>query len=755
MIGGNVTSGMYYQTEILTEKQKSNEEYLVNMIDLAIAELVIEKDHLRKAYNYYQGKRDADQFRYLEENFDIGNPTSIEFIPLIRRHVDALIGEHLQNKVKPKITCKDSDTISNIATQKTGAINDAEINALKAQLHANVMHVFQHEEDKAVKAPPADHATEFALEQLKANVSKNFISTYEIAAQDIVMHLTQSKKVDLYHKLKLLFLDILVAGQCYYKVEVIHKGETPKIEVLNPFDVFFDKNPNAPYVKTSPRVVNRKWMYRDQILAKYGEFLGKDDIDYLSTIQPAYLNNDFFYIRADSGALVSNGSSALSTTLPYMDGRGYSYTLVPVYEVEWLSANKTKDEATGKTIYRTDRYAGVRIGQDIYVNMGIVDDVTRSVEEPNECYNSINGMFYSDRNGDPYSLVLATANLQDKYDILHFHRDNLIANSGVKGDWVDYANLPTFLGNTPMERLMKFKAYGKQGMKLINTAQEGRGANHNTVFAGFDDTVSGQSIQAIQLAIQQTEDICSAITGVFRERLGAIEQQDAVTNVDVGIKQSAIITKQYYQVMDNITTELLLDALNACKESYKEGMVGSIILGDGMQKIFTVDPQHFSFTDYDVNIANSGDIIRDMQKIDQLTLELIKSGQADIDIIFETIGTESLTEMKQQILAAFAKKKQEVGQIQQMQQQMQQLEQQLKQAQQQGQQLSSENQTLKNKAGQLEEKAIDYDYDVRKQANANTKDYNDNRITVEQAKVELEKLQLFDDNSRNDKVKGE
>jgi len=745
--------GLYYQTDFLSEKEKDSKDYLVNCIDLAIAELVIEKDHLRKAYNYYQGTRDADQFRYLEENFNIGTPTSVEFIPLIRRHVDALVGEHLQNKIKPKITCKDKSTIGKIVNERRDAVNDAEINALREQLHSHINYVFQHEDDKKIAQPPVDEASESALKELKANVNRNFISSYEIAAQDVLTHLTQSKRVDLFHKRKLLFLDLLIAGQCYYKVETIHKGETPHIEVLNPFDVFFDKNPNAPYIKTSPRVVHRRWMYRDQILAKYGEFLTADDLKDLSTIQPAYLNNDFFYIRSDSGSLVSNGSSALSDTLPYMDGRGYSYTLIPVYEVEWLSANKEKKD--GKTVYRTDRYSGVRIGQDIYVNMGKDDNITRSVENPYECFNTINGMFYSDRNGKPYSLVLATANLQDKYDILHFHRDNLIANSGVKGDWVDFANLPTFLGNTPAERLLKFKAYKKQGLAPVNTAQEGRGANYNTIFAGFDDTVSGQSIQAIQLAIQQTEEICSSITGVFRERLGAIEQQDAVTNVDVGIKQSAIITKQYYQVMDNVTTELLVDALNACKDSYADGMVGSIILGDGQQKVFTIKPKHFSFTDYDINIADSGDVIRDMQKIDELTVELLKTGQADIDIIFETIGVESLTEMKQQVLQAFSKKKQEGGQMQQMQQQFMQLQQALQQAQQDNQKLQSENNSLKQKAGQIEEKAVDYDYDIRKEANKNTRDFNLAKIDQEKARVELEKLQLFDDNSRNDKIRND
>jgi hypothetical protein len=77
------------------------------------------------------------------------------------------------------------------------------------------------------------------------------------------------------------------------------------------------------------------------------------------------------------------------------------------------------------------------------------------MDDKNKCCLSINGIFYADRNGDPYSLILKTANLQDKNDILHFYRDNLIAESGSVGDWLDVSHLPTFLGKDVTERLMK------------------------------------------------------------------------------------------------------------------------------------------------------------------------------------------------------------------------------------------------------------------------------------------------------------
>ena len=91
---------------------------LIEKTDKAITELVYAKYDLQKAYNYYNGIRDADQFRYLEEVYGTNTPTTLHFTPLIKKHVDALIGEYLGTPIIPKIFCKDSETISNIDREK-------------------------------------------------------------------------------------------------------------------------------------------------------------------------------------------------------------------------------------------------------------------------------------------------------------------------------------------------------------------------------------------------------------------------------------------------------------------------------------------------------------------------------------------------------------------------------------------------------------------------------------------------------------
>jgi hypothetical protein len=221
----------------------------------------------------------------------------------------------------------------------------------------------------------------------------------------------------------------------------------------------------------------------------------------------------------------------------------------------------------------------------------------------------------------------------------------------------------------------------------------------NTAFNGFDDTIKVQTIQAIDLAIQRIEDTTSTITGVFRERLGGVEQRDAVSNVQTGVKQSSYITKQYYQLMDLMTREILIDLLNISKIVYKNGISGTLVLGDNLNKTFTALPEHYSFSDFDVHIVDSSEFKVEQETIKALATEFTKSGITDPEIILEMVTAKGLTKMKADVLAAITKKKQESNQLGQLDQQVKQLDQQLKQT-------TAEAQKLEQKVKSLDEQKI-------------------------------------------------
>lgn len=744
----------YTTAGVLSEKEKSSEDYLKNCVDRAISELVFDKDYLRKAYNYYNCTRDKEQFLFLEENYGIGSPTSIEFIPLVKRHVDALVGELIQSKLKPKVTCKDSETLSKIEREKQKAIYKAELDRIKQQLVTNIQSIFGQTPTQPGQPPqqPQDKASEEELAKLKVETERDFVSEFEISAQNMIEFFIQSKEIDLNAKRELLFKDILIGGQAFYRTLVKNGSPVPNVDVLNPFDVFPEVNLNTPYTNKSRRVVYVKYMSKEEIINEFGGDMNKEDLDLLKGVNLEAQSHNVYYIRAESGGIISNVETTMPGVYPYYNDPLYGNNRYPVYYCEWLENNKVESEE-GKTYYRTDRYKGARIGSEIYLGLGKDENVVRSMEDPYNCTLSINGIQLLTRSNRPFSMVLATANLQDKYDILHWYRDTLIANSGVKGDWLDVSLVPTFLGDSPEERLLKWSAYKKSGKALFNSAQEGRGTPLNTTFAGFDDTVTGNSIQAIQLAIQQTEDICSAITGVFREKLGDIEQRDAVTNIQTGIKNSAVITKQYFNTLDGLVKHMLTDMLNLCKISIKGSFKGSLVLGSRLTKIFTVIPEHISFTDYDIHIGDSNEIAKDIETIKQMTMELMKGGLVSPELLFDTITTESLTEFKEAGLHSLKKVKEEQGAMSQLQQQVAQYEQQIKEAQQQIQQLSQQAQKVSQDDMKLKQDELKMKTEQGATKLKQEKEYKDREITLKEKQVQAEVLQLADDNGKNNEIK--
>ena len=318
---------------------------------------------------------------------------------------------------------------------------------------------------------------------------------------------------------------------------------------------------------------------------------------------------------------------------------------------------------------------------------------------------------------------------------------------------MDISMLPTALGVDLPERIQKWIAYKKAGLAMIDSSQEGRGFNNNTFMSGFDDTIKVQTIQAIELAIERTENTCSSITGVFRERLNGIQQHDAVSNVKVGIKNSFTVTKQYYQQMDILTTELLIDCLNVAKTVYKKGLKGTLILGDKGVKIFTALPEYFTVSDFDIHIASSTNVIQEMELIKQLIPEFIKAGNIDPSVVVEALTSRSLTEMKVNVLKSLRTQKEEGNMMGQLQQQVEQLTQQLQQAQSQLQQAQGKIESLNEAKLQLEKAKIDSDAQINWYKAKTDKKFKEGSIENDNKRVELEVAQMYDRNPNNNEVK--
>lgn len=717
---------------------------LIDKTDKAITELVHSKYDLQKAYNYYNGIRDADQFRYLEEVYGTNTPTTLHFTPLIKKHIDALIGEYLGTPIIPKIFCKDSTTINNIDREKQLKIANSLYSYLENHLKNSLLKFI---DGKNIN----DGLVEQQLKRIVDDINNTFTSEYEIAAQDVIEYIMQSRDTDIMTVLRDLLLDLLITGYAFYRVEPTIGNNNIKIRALSPLNTFIDRNFESPYVKNSYRAVIRNWMTKSQILNKYGKDMTASDRKLLDEKWESVYDNALYYVRMNNcnGSTTMGIQAGIEVTPGYPDTtNGLLKELIPVYEVEWLEVDKD---------FVMQRYTTIRIGEEIYILKGKDDTVMRSRSNPSYCSLSINGIYFLNRGLKPYSMVLACAHLQDQYDLLNFYRDNLIASSGTVGDWIDISLIPDKLGVTLPEKLVKWQTLKKQGIGVLDSSQEGRLASGqaplNTIFNGYDNTVKAQAVQAIQLAIDAVEQTTSSITGVFRERLNGIQQKDAVTNVQIGQNNSYIITKQYYHQMDLVVNEMLLDCLNEAKVVFKNGLTGTLILGDKYQKTFTALPEYFTLTDYDVRIVTSSDIVKDLEQVKSIIPEFVKSGGLPPDIILEAVTSKSIPDLKYKVKKAMQVQKDENNQMQQLTQQVQQLQEQLKQASGELQKAQSKVEQLNQAKVQLEQQDMEMKYKLEWYKANTDRDYKEAAAEEQKRRTTVELQQLNDGNPYNDKIR--
>ena len=734
-------------------KTVMNKEHEIELINSCINDLVYEKTQLKKAYNYYHCVRDAEQFKHIEENYGIGTPTSVGFTPLIKKHIDVLVGEYLELDPDLQVSCKDDKTVSDIMRDKQLKVHQAAFEFFKQRLQNAIIQVFQEGQ-----MPSNDPFFEQELERIKKATENSYVSEYEKAAQNILNYIKHSRDIDLKNKMRELLTDLLIGGICYYRTKPSGSKEGLKLEVLNPIDTFVERNHNEFYLNRSTRAVIRRWLTREQIKAEFNDELSPEAKKKLDNNRTKGIDNtNAIYVRVKSGMEPMPACGPTPGLLgglevsPLRDVKDNYYrvnnNLICVYECEWIEYDEKED--------RLVRHEGVKIGDEIYIPRGESEYIVRSATNPKDCTLSINGLFFSDKNGDPFSIVLNTMDLQDKYDLTIYYRDSLIASSGSLGDWLDAAHLPTFLGEEMPERAQKWLAYKKQGIAWYDSSQEGT-QMINTTFNGYDDTIKAQAIQAFQMVLESIEQQACSITGVFQEKLGGIQQRDAVSNVKVGIRQSTLLTKQYFSAMDLIYKEVNYDLLNLAKIVFKNGITGTLINGTRLNQIFTALPKYYTMTDFDIHIQDSTETFQDKESLKATSVELIKSGQVDPTMIFNIMTAKNVGELKEYIEDAVQSKKQENDMVSQLQQQLQQMQQQAQQLQQQLQQVTQQNEKLqkeldKNSSDkmQLEQQRVEIE---RKKAD-DTKNYNDRIAAIKEREIDIEYMQLNDGNPYNDKIK--
>ena len=345
-------------SDLVPEKDKLKPEYLIGNIKYNIGSLVRSKPDLRLAYNYYHGIRNKEEFEYLTDNYGLGTSCELEFIPLMRKYIQVLKGQFVNNPLKYHVTSTDAKTIEDTFQIKQYAILEEVMSRATKQLKENIDYIKKSREGLKVN-PPKSLLEQAELQKLQDYYDTHWVSHYEISAQHVLDYLLSSASLDFRTKMESLFEDLLVSGTGIYRGKLDFIGEDPDLEIINPLHFFYNKNTNDPYISQCTRVVHRFYKTPEELVNMFGDELSKEEIERLYNYKSNYGTDLYLQpFRYD----IENITGFNHTYNDYYSDNTSS--IIECYYTEWLANNivESDDEDFEFQALQGQRY-GDKVGK--------------------------------------------------------------------------------------------------------------------------------------------------------------------------------------------------------------------------------------------------------------------------------------------------------------------------------------------------------------------------------------------------------
>jgi hypothetical protein len=317
-------------------------------------------------------------------------------------------------------------------------------------------------------------------------------------------------------------------------------------------------------------------------------------------------------------------------------------------------------------------WEGTRIGNKIFCRMGPVKNQRRSLNNPSLCKLPVNGIKYSEINSDNISLVNLGVPYQINYNIYKYRLEVAIAKSK---DIIAQFDINMIPKKWDMDKFMYYidaigiawVDYNKEGMQL--------NPQHQTVM-----DLSIKTIQQYVILLDSILQEWERLSGVNRQRQGAIGQYEGKGTAQQAIMQSSHITEDYFRKFAALEEKDMQALLDYSKVAWVTGKKTSYIMPDGTIEYLTVNPLDHMESEYGIFVTDSGVDIEKKLKVESLAQSMIQNG-VPASIVAEAIDSDSFTQIKEKI----AKAEKMTQQLQQAQQE----------AQDQMQQQGLENQQMK------------------------------------------------------------
>lgn len=690
-------------------------------------------------YALYNGERTEKQFEHITKTYGIEFPAGkLKHVPLIRPLATRILSEAEERIFEFSAHAEDTDSI------------EQKIRSISSLLLKDILKIIKSNDDPTK-----------ALDKIQRYYQEEHKSEDEIGLQHFLTQYMYKHRLD--RGFSEAMLDKLISGRELYRVRVNRIGEDPEFNVIKAGNLFWADN-GKKWINQCDWAVYPELMTPTEILDMFGERMKPNDVDKIEHWLDMY-HKDAFYKLSSAAELDKLTSGGQDPNTAHSFNNAAVNHKIAVYHVEWKSIrrieylkndNKYAEDAPFIKIldnealrelpgsrkknvqraYIQDLWGGVRIGDDIFVDQGRVKYPVRSMSNPSRVFLSFNGLTHNGKI-KPYSLFGETEDIQDLYDILHWHKENLIALSGSKGSVMDLAQIPDFGTGKQAENIKMYFYYRKMGAAFIDRSKEGlsSGSTNFNQFPTYDDTL-GAGLKAVLEMITHLEDVAGRIVGINRQQLGQTQQYDGKAVNEQAQINSSMVVEWLFNEHDEFVERALTDIANAARVAYKDGMVGHYTDNRNMQHIFKLDGANFPFADWGIHITNKHSDKRSVADLKRMSGDLVKQGMMNVEDLLPLFRQNGMAQVTRQIELSVIRRREE---LEEQQQQAAQLEQQLKTARE-----DAEIKKLQAQIQEIQAKIEDNQRELSlEQAALSQKESTDKqKIELEKKRVDLEATQI-------------
>lgn len=623
------------------------------------------EEEMQTYYDLYNSIYNEKDLKYVTNPFkqDDGFPATAQDYNIIKPKIDLLLGEETKRPFNFRVV-----RTSDIATSN---LQDKAKQLLIDYVQASIMSKLGPEE-QARYQEALQSGEIMTPEQIQKYLTKDYKDIAEIAAQHSLNYLKQ--KLNVTHEFFKGWKDALIAGEEIYYVGVIN-GE-PYVERVNPLSFSYEQSADLEFIHEASWCCRKMNMSATEIYDRFYDKMSEKQLNELldmmddgtrgglnPQVRKTSLDYPHIKTRTINGFSSNPFQNADNINVWHCCWKSFKKIgFVTIFNPETGAEEEFEvDESykvTGREVnvewtWIIEVWEGYRVGEDLYIGIQPVEYQHISADNPNSQKLPYTGVVYNNTNSSPRSLVSMMKPLQYMYIVIWYRLELAMARDKGKVVTMDITQIPKSM-NIDVAKWMHY--LGALGVNFVNPYEEGwdipgreggKPSQFNQITA-LDLTMANTIDQYINL-MDKIESMVSEITGVTKQREGAISSNELVGNVERSVVQSAHITEPLFWVHNQVKKEVLSMLLNTAKFAWKDSDKRCVhyVLDDATRAFLTLSDDFF-YEDMDVFLDDSTKNQQQLEALKQLMQPAMQNGASLLDIA-EIITMDNINMIKNRL----------------------------------------------------------------------------------------------------------